>query len=68
MTTIKDGGPGDISPVPVNVPNDAWENTIRAYGVVSACEWFGYSSDSQFTAETINHLRTQSDDVARGAA
>lgn len=68
MSRIKDGGPGDIPPVPVNVPNDEWENTIRAYGVVNACEWFGYAIDSEFIAETINHLRVASDEAERDAA
>lgn len=62
---IKDGGPGAISPVPVQVPADAWENTIRAYGVVNACEWFGHAFDSEFTAETIRILRERSDEAAR---
>lgn len=68
MSSIKDGSPGDIPPVPVCVPNDEWENTIRAYGVVSACEWFGYPFDSDFTAETIKTLRVWSDTANRGAA
>ncbi len=38
------------------VPNDVFENAIRRYGVVAACEWFGHSSDSRFTSESINHL------------
>lgn len=66
MSKIKDGSPGEIPPVPVRVPNDEWENTIRSYGVVSACEWFGYAYDSEFTAETISILRARSDE-ARGA-
>jgi len=56
MTTLKNGAPGDLPPVPVNVPADAWDNAIRAYGIVAACEWFGHGSDSDFTAETIKAL------------
>ena len=63
MAAIKFGGPGDIAPVPVVVPADAWENTIRAYGVVNACEWFGHHHDSEFTAETIRILLERSDDA-----
>jgi len=37
-------------------PNDVFENAIRTYGIVAACEWFGYSSDSEFTKETIKLL------------
>jgi hypothetical protein len=65
METIKFGGPGEIAPVLVKVPSDAWENTIRAFGVVNACEWFGHAADSEFTDETIWVLRMRSDlDVA----
>ena len=39
-----------------NTPNDVFENAIRKYGVVSACEWFGHQSDSEFTQETIAEL------------
>jgi hypothetical protein len=31
---------------------DRFENAIREVGVVAACEWFGYSADSDFTKET----------------
>lgn len=37
-------------------PNDVWENAIRKYGIVNACEWFGHSPDSEFTRETIRWL------------
>ena len=33
-------------------PMDRFENAIREVGVVAACEWFGYSADSDFTKET----------------
>lgn len=48
------------APVQENVPNDVWENAIRKYGIVAACEWFGYSSDSEFTQETIKVLAERS--------
>lgn len=38
-------------------PNDVFENAIRTYGVVAACEWFGYTADSEFTKDTETHLR-----------
>jgi hypothetical protein len=61
MSKIKDGGPGEIPVVPVRVPADEWDNTIRKFGVVSACEWFGHAPDSEFTAETIKELRARSE-------
>lgn len=57
MIEIKDGGPGDLPPVPVRVPNDEWENAIRKFGVVNACEWFDHAFNSTFTTETIRVLR-----------
>ena len=62
---IKDGGPGEIPPVPVRCPADRWDNTIRAYGVVESCEWFGHAADSRFTIETIRILRERSDAADR---
>lgn len=50
------GLPGYFKPVEVKVPNDVFENSVRAYGVVSACEWFGHSSDSLFVQDTIEHF------------
>lgn len=38
--------------VPESTTGDAFENAIRRYGVVAACEWFGYAHDSEFTKET----------------
>jgi hypothetical protein len=64
MSEIKNGGPGEIPPVPVTCPGDVFENAIRAAGVVNACEWFGHAPDSEFTAETIRTLEERS----RGAA
>lgn len=60
MHRIPHGGPGEIPPVDERVPGDAFENAIRACGVVAACEWFGHAPDSQFTADTIRELRIRS--------
>lgn len=60
MSRIPHGGPGDIPPVDERVPADAFENVIRAFGVVAACEWFGHAPDSEFTASTIRELRIRS--------
>lgn len=38
--------------VPERTTGDAFENAIRRYGVVAACEWFGHAHDSEFTKET----------------
>lgn len=38
-------------------PSDVFENSIRKYGVVAACEWFGYTADSEFTKSTIAALK-----------
>ena len=54
------GGPGEIPPVEEKCAADIFENAIREIGVVNACEWFGHSSDSDFTAETIDTLRERS--------
>jgi hypothetical protein len=59
MSKIKDGGPGELPAVPVNCPADKWDNDIREFGVVAACEWFGHAPDSQFTKETIEVLRAR---------
>lgn len=37
-------------------PMDRFENAIREVGVVTACEWFGYRPDSEFTKETVRVL------------
>lgn len=60
MSKIPHGGPGEIPPVDERVPADAFDNNIRAFGVVNACEWFGHDPDSQFTADTIRLLRIRS--------
>jgi hypothetical protein len=59
MSEIKDGGPGELPAVHVNCPADKWDNDIREFGVVAACEWFGHAPDSQFTKETIEVLRAR---------
>ncbi|MFY2645683.1 hypothetical protein [Achromobacter insuavis] len=60
MSRILHGGPGEIPSVDERVPADAFDNAIRAFGVVAACEWFGHAPDSQFTADTIRELRIRS--------
>lgn len=37
-------------------PSDRFENAIREFGIVAACEWFGHRPDSEFTKETIRVL------------
>ena len=37
-------------------PSDRFENAIRVFGVVAACEWFGHAPDSEFTQETVRIL------------
>lgn len=46
----------DIPPVEVKVGVDIFENAIREFGVVAACEWFGHAPDSEFTKEAIRLL------------
>jgi hypothetical protein len=60
MTKIPYGSHGEIPPVEVKCKADDFENCIREFGVVNACEWFGYSSDSEFTKETIKLLLERS--------
>ncbi|MCP1404459.1 hypothetical protein [Achromobacter insolitus] len=60
MSRIPHGGPGEIAPVDEKTTGDRFENAIRAIGVVAACEWFGHSPDSEFTADTIRELRVRS--------
>ena len=59
---IPNGGAGDIPPVEVKCPADEFENVIRHFGVVNACEWFGHDRDSEFTKETIEYLLKSSVD------
>lgn len=47
------GLPGAFKPIEEVCGMDAFENAIRAVGVVSACEWFGRRSSDTFTRETI---------------
>jgi hypothetical protein len=54
--TVDFGKPGKITPVEPKCGMDIFENAIREYGVIAACEWFGYHSDSEFTRETIDVL------------
>lgn len=63
MSEIKNGGTGEITPVDVQTPCDEFENAIRKFGVVAACEWFGHAPDSEFTKGSICWLlaRTRGD-------
>lgn len=36
---------------------DEFELSVIKYGVVSACEWFGYNKESDFTNETMRVLK-----------
>lgn len=54
------GDPGKIPPVEIKCKMDVFENAIREIGVINACEWFGHSSDSEFTKETIEILMERS--------
>ena len=64
MTKIPYGSPGDIPPVEGVISSqckaDEFENYIREFGVVNACEWFNHSYDSEFTKETIELLLERS--------
>ncbi len=42
--------------VEVKTGCDEFENALRKFGVVAACEWFGHASDSDFTKETVKYL------------
>lgn len=68
MKEIKHGGPKEIPPVPEHAPIDAFENAIRAVGVVTACEWFGHFPDSEFTRDTITVLIERSEKSGLKAA
>lgn len=35
---------------------EEFEDAIRQFGVVPACEWFGHMADSEFTEETTRVL------------
>ncbi|MDN7894527.1 hypothetical protein QZM93_38665 [Burkholderia cepacia] len=63
MSAIKNGGAGEIPLVPENTTGDAFENAIRSFGVVAACEWFGYAPDSEFTRITIATLLERSENA-----
>lgn len=50
--------------VKVAVPADEFENAIRRFGVVAACEWFDHGPDSEFTKETIHVLEQRANGKA----
>lgn len=43
-----------------STPCDEFEAAIKKFGIVAACEWFGYTRDSEFTAETVRHFAAKS--------
>lgn len=49
-----------IPPAAETVPADRWDNIIREWGVVYACEWFGHHRSSDFTRDTITELLDRS--------
>ncbi len=57
---MKYGKANEIPPVNASCANDVFENAIKAFGVEQACEWFGYSADSDFTQKTAAWLCYQS--------
>lgn len=64
MTTKDTGGsardlllPNALEPVPVVVPADDFDNTIRKWGVGFCCEWFGQGYDSEFSHWTVRILQ-----------
>lgn len=62
MSEFEKSGPGEIPPVRERTPMEVFENAIRAIGVANACEWFGHSTDSEFTRETIEVLIERSNE------
>ena len=60
------GEAGAIPFVDETTTGDMFENAIRRFGVVAACEWFGHTPDSEFTAETIRVLQERSNAALRG--
>ena len=59
MSKVLDGNPGDLPPVDAMTPAERFDNAIREFGVVNACEWFGHHSTSEFTKETVDILRSR---------
>lgn len=60
MAKIKFGWHHEIHKIEPETPCDVFENAIRDYGVVTACEWFGHVYDSEFTKKTIDVLLERS--------
>lgn len=53
---MKYGRKEEIPIVDEHCPVDVFENAIREFGTVAACEWFGHECNSEFTKETIKVL------------
>lgn len=47
---------GKLERVVERTTGDRFENAVREFGVVNACEWFGHAADSEFTKETVRLL------------
>lgn len=54
------GGPNQIPEILPKCVAEEFENMIRRFGVVNACEWFGHAPDSEFTKETVRILMERS--------
>jgi len=48
---VATAGRGPVPLVEERTSGDSFENAIRKFGVVAACEWFGHRADSEFTKE-----------------
>jgi hypothetical protein len=42
--------------VKTDLPFERFEAAVLEFGIVSACEWFGHESGSQFTKETLDYF------------
>lgn len=49
-------GRAPVALVDERTSGDCFENAIRKFGVVAACEWFGHAPNSDFTKETTKLL------------
>jgi len=54
------GKPGAIPPVEERFEADRWDNIVREWGVVYACEWFGYAPESPMVEFITRQLMERS--------
>ena len=47
--------------IPVKCPMDEFENAVRKFGVIAACEWFGHIYDSDFTGWMLDAMENERD-------